>query len=183
LVPDLVLSPARNRSDRVDVNNCLGGRRPNVPRRRPDIPSRRPASPVVARRHQLTPPQLQQHAGGVSTCASATGGEVITVSTAPRGGVTVHASSASASPTTCGSGDLVREGEEVTTGTPCGLATGLHGKTPRQDKNLIISAKTRSAPKILPRHDWKPSLNGRRHPRLRRCSTTLHLQSTSESIL
>jgi hypothetical protein len=29
---------------------------------------------------------------------------------------------------TCGSGDLVREGDDGATGTPYGLATGLHGK-------------------------------------------------------
>jgi hypothetical protein len=73
--------------------------------------------------------------GGISTLVLATGGEVTTVSTAPRGGVAVRASSASTSPTTCGSGDLVREGEDVATGPPCGLVTGLHGKAPRKDKN------------------------------------------------
>jgi hypothetical protein len=62
------------------------------------------------------------------------GGEVTTPSTVPRGGVAVCVSSASASPTTCGSGDLVREGDDGATGTPCGLATDLHGKAPRQEK-------------------------------------------------
>jgi hypothetical protein len=63
-----------------------------------------------------------------------TGGEVATPSATPCGGVVVRASSASASPTTRGSGDLVLEGDDGATGTPCGLATGLHGKIPRQDK-------------------------------------------------
>jgi hypothetical protein len=72
--------------------------------------------------------------GGVPTLASATGGEVTTFSTAPHGGVAVHTSSTSASPMTCGSGDLVREGDGWATGTPCGLATGLHNKAPRQDE-------------------------------------------------
>jgi hypothetical protein len=115
--------------------------------------------------------------GGISTLASVTGGEVTTSSIAPRGG-------------TCGSGDLVREGDDGATGTPCGLATGLHGKAPRQDKNQMTKTNMESALKILPRHRRKPSLrpkhprlNSRRHPRLRCCSTTLHLQSTTESIL
>jgi hypothetical protein len=69
--------------------------------------------------------------GGESTLVSATGGEVTTPSAVPRGGIAVRVSSASASPTTCGSGDLVREGDDGATGTPCGLATGLHGKAPR----------------------------------------------------
>jgi hypothetical protein len=55
--------------------------------------------------------------GGESTLVSAMGGEVTTPSTVPRGGVAVHASSASASPTTCGSGDLVREGDDGATRT------------------------------------------------------------------
>jgi hypothetical protein len=70
--------------------------------------------------------------GGESTLASATGGEVTTFSTAPCGGVAVRVSSASASPTTCGSGDLMREGDDGAMGTPCGLATDLHGKAPHQ---------------------------------------------------
>jgi hypothetical protein len=79
--------------------------------------------------------------GGESTLVSATGGEVTMPSTVPRGGVAVRASSASASPMTCGSGDLVREGDDGAMGTHCGLATGLHGKEPRQDKNQIISKR------------------------------------------
>jgi hypothetical protein len=103
--------------------------------------------------------------GGVPTLASATGGEVTTFSTAPHGGVAVRASSASASPTTCGSGDLVWEGDGWATGTPCGLATGLHDKAPRQDENQIRSTNTAPALKILPRHRRKPSLRPK-HPRL-----------------
>jgi hypothetical protein len=113
---------------------------------------------------------------------SATGGEATTPSTVPRGGVAVHASSASTSPTTCGSGDLVREGDDGATSTPCGLATGLRGKIPRQDKNQIKSIKTKSALKFVPRHGWKPSLwpkhprlNSRRYLRLCRHSTALCL--------
>jgi hypothetical protein len=83
--------------------------------------------------------------GGESNLASAMGSEVTMPSTVPRGGVAVRASSTSASPTTCGSGDLVREGDDGATGTPCGLATGLHGKAPRQDKNQIISINTEPA--------------------------------------
>jgi hypothetical protein len=43
---------------------------------------------------------------------SVTGGEVVNPSAIPHIGVAVHASSATASPTTCGSGDLVREGDD-----------------------------------------------------------------------
>jgi hypothetical protein len=128
--------------------------------------------------------------GGVPTLASATGGEVNTFSTAPRGGVAVRASSARASPTTCGSCDLVREGDGWATGTPSGLATGLHDKTPRQNETQMRSTYTAPALRILPRHRWKPSLrpkhprlNSRKHPLLHRSSTTLRLQSTSEGIL
>jgi hypothetical protein len=64
---------------------------------------------------------------------SITGGEVVTPSASPRVGVAVQASSTSASTATCGSGDLVREGDDGVTGTPCGLAAGLHEKIPHQD--------------------------------------------------
>jgi hypothetical protein len=64
---------------------------------------------------------------------SVTGGEVVNPSAIPRVRVAVHASSATASPTTYGSGDLVREGDDGATGTPCGLATDLHGKILHQD--------------------------------------------------
>jgi hypothetical protein len=64
---------------------------------------------------------------------SVMGGEVVNPSTIPRVGVAVRASSASTSPTTCGSGDLVRGGDDGATDTPCGLATGLHGKILRHD--------------------------------------------------
>jgi hypothetical protein len=49
--------------------------------------------------------------GGVSTLDTTTGGEVALLSTAPCGGVDVRTSSASASPTTVRSADLVRDGE------------------------------------------------------------------------
>jgi hypothetical protein len=74
--------------------------------------------------------------GGVSTLAAATGGEVALLSTSYRGGVAVRASSASASTTTCGLGDLVREGEDGAPRPPCGFVTGLHGETPRKNKTL-----------------------------------------------
>jgi xanthosine utilization system XapX-like protein len=51
---------------------------------------------------------------------SVTGGEVVNPSANPRIGVAVRASSASASPRTCGSSDLVREGDDG--------ATVLHDK-------------------------------------------------------
>jgi hypothetical protein len=145
---------------------------------------------VVAPTSPAEDPPASAVRGGVSTLASATSGEVTTFSTTPHGGVAVRASSTCASPTTCGSGDLVREEDDGVTGPPCGLATGMHGKEPRQDKNQIRSTKTEPALKILPHHGWKPSLqpkhprlNSRRHPHMRRCSTTLRFQSTSESIL
>jgi hypothetical protein len=127
---------------------------------------------------------------GEPTLVLATGGEVTTPSTIPRGGVVVRASSASTAPTTCGSGDLVREGDDGATGTPCGLATGLHGKTLRQDKDRLKGIKIESALKFVPCHGRKPSLrpkhprlNSRRYFRLRRHSSALRLQPTSESIL
>jgi hypothetical protein len=49
--------------------------------------------------------------GGLTTLESATGGKFALLSTAPRGGVAIRASSANDSPTTLGSGDLVREGD------------------------------------------------------------------------
>jgi hypothetical protein len=98
LVPDQVVSPTRHNTDRVDVNNRRGGRRP-------DVPSGNSSSISSAR--------------GVSTLAPAMGGEDALPSAAPRGGVVVRALLASASPTTCGSGDLVREGED---GAPSPLA-------------------------------------------------------------
>jgi hypothetical protein len=74
--------------------------------------------------------------GGVSTLASAIGGEAVLPSAAPRGGVAMRASSASASPTTCGLGDLVREGEDGAPCSPCSLITDLHGKTFCKVNNL-----------------------------------------------
>jgi hypothetical protein len=58
--------------------------------------------------------------GELAKPASATSGEVALLSAAPRGIVAVHASSTNDSPTTLGSGDLVREGEAT------GASTGLH---------------------------------------------------------
>jgi hypothetical protein len=71
---------------------------------------------------------------GEPALVSVTGGEFATPSATLHGGVVVRASSANASPTTYGSGDLMREGDDGETGTPCGLATGLHGKILRQEK-------------------------------------------------
>jgi hypothetical protein len=64
---------------------------------------------------------------------SVTGGKVVNPSAIPCVGVDICASSARASPTTCGSCDLVWEGDDGATGTPCGLSTGLHDKILRQD--------------------------------------------------
>jgi hypothetical protein len=61
-----------------------------------------PTSPAEV----LTPSAVR---GGEPALVSATGGEVTMPSTIPHGGVVVRASSASTSPTICGSGDLVRE--------------------------------------------------------------------------
>jgi hypothetical protein len=64
---------------------------------------------------------------------SVTGIEVVNPSAIPCVGVAVRTSSASTYPTTCGSGDLLREGDDRATGTPCGLATGLHSKIIHRD--------------------------------------------------
>jgi hypothetical protein len=82
------------------------------------------------------PPAAAAARGGVSTLATATGGEVVLLSTAPRSGVAVRASSASTSHATGGSGDLVQEGEDRAPKPPCGLITGLLGERPHKDKNL-----------------------------------------------
>jgi hypothetical protein len=74
---------------------------------------------------EVTPPASTTH-GGVSTLESATGGEVALLLTAPRGGAAVCASSASASPTTFGSADLVRDGEVGAPRLPYGATAGLH---------------------------------------------------------
>jgi hypothetical protein len=93
---------------------------------------------VIARTSLAGAPPASAARGGVSTLASATGGEVALPSTPPHGKVAVRASSAIASPTTCGSGDVVREGEDGATSPPCGLVNSLHGKAPRKDKNHQI---------------------------------------------
>jgi hypothetical protein len=64
-----------------------------------------PTSPIVA------PSLASTHRGGHATLKSTTGGEAALLSAAPRGGVAICASLANDSPTTLGSGDLVREGE------------------------------------------------------------------------
>jgi hypothetical protein len=97
-------------------------------------PADAPTSPAEA-------PTASAARGGKSTLMSATGGEVTMPSTVPHGGVAVHASSTSASPKTCGSGDLVREGDDGATDTSCGHATSLHGKVPHQDPNHTISER------------------------------------------
>jgi hypothetical protein len=91
---------------------------------------------VVAPTSPAEPPPASKTRGGVSTLESTTGGEVAQLLTAPRGGVVVRASSAKVSPATLGSGNLVREGEDGAPSPPCGLVTGLHGKTPHENKNL-----------------------------------------------
>jgi hypothetical protein len=115
LVPDQVLCPTGDYTDGVGADDRRGGCCPMSPAEAP---------PASASR------------GGVLTLASATGDEAALPSAAPRGGVAVRASSASASPTTCGSEDLVREGKDGAPCPPCGLVTGLHGKTPRKGNNL-----------------------------------------------
>jgi hypothetical protein len=94
------------------------------------------AGEVVAPTSPTEAPSASTTRGGVSTLALATGGEVALLSTTPRGVVAVRASLASTSPVTCGSGDLVREGEDGAPRPPGGLVTGLHGKTPCKNKNL-----------------------------------------------
>jgi hypothetical protein len=96
---------------------------------------------------------------------SVTGGEVFAPSATPRVGVAVRASSTSASPATCGSGDLMQEGDAGVTSTPCDLAAGLHGQITRQDYVQIKSIKIASTLKPIPRCSRKPSLRPK-HPRL-----------------
>jgi hypothetical protein len=88
--------------------------------------------------------------GGVSTLESATGGETAIHSTTPRGGVAVRASSAKASPTTVGSGDLVREGEAEAPRSPCGSTTGPSSRY--LVKTNIYSTSTTSQKIELSRH-------------------------------
>jgi hypothetical protein len=77
-----------------------------------------------------------------------TGGEVVAPSTTPHVGVAVRASSTSASPATCGSGDLVREGDVGVTGTSWGLAAILHGHITRQDHVQIKKCKGSISPQV-----------------------------------
>jgi hypothetical protein len=83
---------------------------------------------VVAPMSPVELPTPSAVCGGEPALVSAMGGEVITPSTIPRGGVVVRASSGSTSPTTCGSGDLVREEDDGATGTPCGLPPAYMAK-------------------------------------------------------
>jgi hypothetical protein len=145
---------------------------------------------VVAPTSPAEAPTPSAICGAEPALVSATGGEVTTPSTIPRGGVVVCASSSSTSPTTRGSGDLVREGDDGVIGTPCVLATSMHSKILRQDKDQIKSIKTESALKFVPRHGRKPSLRpkhprltSRRYLRMCRRSTALRLQPTLEGIL
>jgi hypothetical protein len=96
---------------------------------------------------------------------SVTGGEVVAPSATPRVGVALRASSTSSSPATCGSGDLVREGDTGVTGTSWGLTANLHGQITRQDPVQIKSIKVASALKSIPRRNLKLSLRPK-HPRL-----------------
>jgi hypothetical protein len=79
-----------------------------------------PTSPV-----EVAPPASAMR-GGVSTLALATGSQVALLSTTPHGGVAVCASSASTSPTTFGSSDLVWDGEAGAPRSPYGATAGLH---------------------------------------------------------
>jgi hypothetical protein len=80
---------------------------------------------------------------------SVTGGEVVNPYAIPRVGVEVRAS-ASVSPMTCDSGDLVREGDDRETGTPCGLATFLHGKILRVGDSPRGPHKQLGNPRLKP---------------------------------
>jgi hypothetical protein len=139
---------------------------------------------------EVTPP-ASAVCGGLSTLESGTGGEAALLPTASCGGEAVCASSTKVSPTTVGSIDLVREGEDGEPRPPCDLITGLHNKTPREDKNLQnTKQKKERALKNLPRNGRDsslrpkhPRLNRRRHPCLRRGSSALRLQTTTEGIL
>jgi hypothetical protein len=57
---------------------------------------------------------------------SAKGGEVVAPSATPCVRVAIRASSISTSPTTCGSDDLMWEGDDGATDTSCGPAADLH---------------------------------------------------------
>jgi hypothetical protein len=105
LVLGHVPRPIRHNPYRVNIYDCWGGRRPDPPAE--------VSAPSAACKEE---PAL----------VSATGGEVVALSSTPCVRVAVHASSISASPTTCGSDDLVREGDDGTTDTSCGPSTDLH---------------------------------------------------------
>jgi hypothetical protein len=78
------------------------------------------------------------------TLVSATGDEVVAPCAIPHVGVAVPASSTSASPTTCGSDNLVREGNDGATDTSCGPAADLH-RTNYTSKILFKRVKIASA--------------------------------------
>jgi hypothetical protein len=79
--------------------------------------------------------------GGVSTLESTIGVDVALLSIAPRGRVAVRASSASASPTTFDSVDLVRDGEAGHPGRPVVPPPACKSATPHQHKNSTAREK------------------------------------------
>jgi hypothetical protein len=107
LVLGHVPRPIRYSPDRVDIYDCWGGRRPDPP------PPAEVSTPSAACREE---PAL----------VLATGDEVVAPSATPLVGVAVRTSSTSASPTTCGSGDLVQEGDDGATDASSGPAADLH---------------------------------------------------------
>jgi hypothetical protein len=80
-----------------------------------------PTSPA-----EVTPPTSTAR-GGLSALESGVGGETALLPTVSRGGEAICASSAKASPTTVGSGDLMREGEDGAPRLPCGSVIALNG--------------------------------------------------------
>jgi hypothetical protein len=102
---------------------------------------------VVALTSPTEAPPASTVRRGVSTLESATGEEFTLLSTAPRSGVAVRASSASASPTTFGSADLVRDGEAEAPRSSCGIATGTHSNT--TSKQEFNSKQKKIEPSIL----------------------------------
>jgi hypothetical protein len=91
---------------------------------------------------------------GMSTLTSTTGGELSLPSIAPHGGVAVCASSASTSPTTMGSSDLVRDGEAGAPWSPCGATAGLHVS------NTTSIRKLNSKKQRLGLQDFTPQRSG-----------------------
>jgi hypothetical protein len=93
-------------------------------------------------------PSTSTTSGGFSTLASATGGEVALLSTAPRGGVAVCASSGNASPTTVGSADLIRDGEARAPRSSCGTTTGLQVSNITSIQDLKSKQKKIKSPRF-----------------------------------